>query len=157
MGKLSGNTSSPVARQAQSAPTSAASVSASTPSRTPASTPASNGARSLSSLDLSMEWVRAADLATMGAFNITDAHFRTSARYNKEEVVFTIALTTGPNAGAEAMLSLDETPIRRKLAQQVMASRLPIGPCLLVKERTSENAENASWVFKDANQADIPF
>lgn len=115
-------------------------------------TPDAN-ATALGDLDLSLEYVKPAILATYGKFLILNASQRFSRRFNQDECVFTVKLLEGEYAGAEVILTLGSTPIRDRLVEQCNKTRGPVGPCVLFMVRSEGGSE--AWAFVSPERAAV--
>jgi len=97
--------------------------------------------------ELSVEYIKSADLAKMGQFNIIGATKRKAQGKFPDQVNFEVQLLEGDNAGATGIVSMKETPMRLRL-HNVINEKGSIGPVLLVTGTDDPAPGNsAPWVF----------
>lgn len=101
----------------------------------------------LDDLNLRLDYMKPADLAKQGAFFITQASERVSRKFNQDECVFEITLGDAAEyPGAEIVVTLPTTPVRKRLVNQVQRTRRPVGPCYLYM-MTDERGNDKAWAF----------
>lgn len=94
---------------------------------------------------IAVDYIRPQELSKMGPFNIVDAITRQPRGEFGVQCDFECIILTGEAAGASAMLTLNESPTRRKLVAMVQKYG-SIGPVLL-RPVGKEIRGNQPWGF----------
>jgi hypothetical protein len=92
-----------------------------------------------------VEYIRPVELSKLGPFNLVDAHIRQARGEFGIQCDYECIILTGDAAGASSMLTLNESPTRRKLVEQIQKYG-SVGPVLL-RPVGKEIRGNQPWGF----------
>lgn len=96
--------------------------------------------------ELSVEFIKAKDLAECGSFNIVGVSKRAAQGRFPAQINYEVQFLEGKATGATSVVSLRETPMRVRLCEKVQQYG-SIGPLVLIEGAQGNEGNNAPWVF----------